>query len=132
MKRKSGFSLLEVSIVLFVMGLTITALLQMFDFSFMRYRSIANGWRKRAMLAETRIWLRQQVINGTVDRINHANLVNSVKTPQGFLFKEIKVTEHDNSALFIKIDYFEDLNKNGTSERSEEGSRLFCFRRRSA
>ncbi len=132
MKRKTGFSLLEISIVLFVMGLTITALLQMFDFSFMRYRAIANGWRQRAMLAEARIWLRKQVMKENIEQITHANLADSVKAPQGFHFKGIKVTEFESSALFIKIDFFEDLNKNGEPDKGEESSRLFCFRRRSA
>lgn len=132
MKIRAGFSLLEVSIVLFVMGLTITALLQMFDFSFMRYRAIANGWRERAMLAETRLWLRKQVMSSSVDQITVANLASSVKPPPGFLFNSLKVTEHDSSTLFIRVDFFEDRNRNGKPDKGEESNRLFCFRRRSA
>jgi len=132
LKIRAGFSLLEVSIVLFVMGLTITALLQMFDFSFMRYRAITNGWRERAMMAETRLWLRKQVINSSLEQITIANLANSVKAPTGFSFNKLKVTEHDDSTLFIRVDFFEDRNKNGRPDKGEEGNRLFCFRRRSA
>lgn len=132
MKRNSGFSLLEITVVIFVMGLTITALLQMFDFSHLRYKAIARGWQERALLAETRIWIRSRVLNSESDKITLKSFTDEVKIPAGFLIETIKIVKREGATLFVKVEYADDMNRNGKAEPREISSRLFCFRGRSA
>ncbi len=132
MTGKQGFSLLEISIVIFIMGLTITALLQMFDWSHIRYREIANGWQERVFLAEVRLWLRERVMNSEFAVIDKKTLSTAIKAPENFKFAEVDLTQHDPATVFIRVGYFYDQNRNNKAETSESASRLFCFRRRSA
>lgn len=132
MTSKKGFSLLEISIVIFIMGMTITALLQMFDWSHIRYREIAKGWQERVFLAEVRLWLRERVMQSDLNAIDKKSLSNAIKVPENFKFSEIKLIQHDSATVFIRVSYFDDLNRNGKAENRESSSRLFCFRRRSA
>ncbi len=132
MKKNDGFSLLEVTVVIFVMGLTITALLQMFDFSHLRYRAISKGWQERALMAETRVWLRNRVMNSDVENINLKTFLNEVRIPKGFLIATVEIVRRDGPTLFIKVEYADDINRNGKADPKESTSRLFCFRGRSA
>ena len=59
---KKAFSLLEVTISMFIMGLTITALLNLLDWSNLKYKASANSWKERNCFTETRIWLRNQIL----------------------------------------------------------------------
>lgn len=131
MRSKTGFSLLEISLVIFIMGLTITALLQMLDWSHLRYREISRGWQQRAGLAEIRVWLREKVTNAELAALNVKAINEAIRLPAGFLISELKVTKHDDATYFIKLGYFEDRNRNGKPESNEMNDRLFCFRRRS-
>ena len=132
MSFRRGFSLLEITLVMLVMGLTITALLQMFEWSHMRYREISRGWQLRASLAESRIWLRDKVFAAEIAAITITNLTNSLKLPENCFINNIKVTSHDEATLMIKLDICDDKNRNGQPDSNELHSRLFCFRRRSA
>lgn len=132
MRFRHGFSLLEISLVIFIMGLTITALLQMFDWSHMRYREISHGWQQRAGLADIRVWLREKVMSAEFAALNPETLSKTVRLPAGFFVNEVKVSNHDQETYFVKLGYFEDRNRNGKPESTEQMSRLFCFRRRSA
>ncbi len=131
MIKRRGFSLLEISIVIFIMGLTITALLQMFDWSHMRYREISYGWQQRAGFADIRVWLRNQVNSTDAISLDVTSLNRSVKLPPGYFVDKLKVTKHDETTLFINLELCEDRNRNGKAESGETTSRLFCFRRRS-
>lgn len=132
MTGRRGFSLLEISLVIFIMGLTITALLQMFEWSHMRYREISLGWQQRAGMAEIRVWLRDKIGAAETAKLDAASLNSSVKLPSGYFVSQLKITRHDADTCFIKLDLCEDRNHNGKAEEQETTSRLFCFRRRSA
>jgi len=132
MTERKGFSLLEITVVMLIMGLTITALLQMFDWSQMRYSEISRGWQQRAGLAEVRLWLRERVINSECDLINTENLANAVRLPQGMRIAGVRLREHNDHTWFITLDYFDDRNRNQKPDPGESETRLFCFRGRSA
>ena len=129
---KKGFSLLEVTVSIFVMGLTVTALLNLLNWSNMKYKVSATSWKERTCLTEARIWVRNQILNNNENNISLKNMNNDIKCPLGFKYNELKVTKHDDDTYFIKISVFEDRNNNGIADSSEKTDRLFCFRRRSA
>ncbi|MDD3145795.1 MAG: prepilin-type N-terminal cleavage/methylation domain-containing protein [Candidatus Riflebacteria bacterium] len=131
MTCRRGFSLLEITLVIFIMGLTITALLQMFEWSHMRYREISRGWQQRAGMAEIRVWLRDKVIAAETGSLNATNLNQAVKLPAGYFVNDLKLTQHDPETWFIRLDLCEDRNRNGLADNTETTPRLFCFRRRS-
>jgi prepilin-type N-terminal cleavage/methylation domain-containing protein len=129
---RKGFSLLEITVVMLIMGLTITALLQMFDWSQMRYSEISRGWQRRAGLTEVRLWLRDKIIHSDFDNISAENLANAVRLPAGMHIAKLKMREHNDNTWFITLDYFDDRNRNQKADPGEAATRLFCFRGRSA
>ena len=129
---KKGFSLLEVTVSIFIMGLTVTALLNILNWSNIKYNASANSWKERTCLTEARIWLRNQILNKDESNINVKLLSQNVKCPNGFGYYDLKITKHDDNTFFIKIGVFEDKNHNGTADSDETTTRLFCFRRRTA
>ncbi len=129
---KKGFSLIEIVISLFVMGLTITALLNVLDWSNKKYNQSSTEWKERTCLTEARLWLRNQILNSNEVELSLKKLSDSVKCPYGFAYNELKITKQDGNTYFIKIGVYEDKNRNGTADANEITSRLYCFRRRSA
>ena len=129
---KKGFSLLEIVISMFVMGLTITALLNVLSWSNKKYNLSSTEWKERTCLTEARIWLRSQILSNNEVDLSLKKLSEAVKCPSGFAYNELKITKHDENTLFIKIGVYEDKNRNGTADSNEITSRLYCFRRRSA
>lgn len=132
MTGRHGFSLLEITIVMLIMGLTITALLQMFDWSQMRYRDISRGWQCRAGLTEIRLWLRNRVLHSECDQITVNNLIEAVRLPTGMHIAGLKLRPHNDGTWFITLDFFDDRNRNGNADPGEAETRLFCFRGRAA
>ena len=129
---KKGFSLLEVTISIFIMGLTITALLNVLNWSNIKYNLSANSWKERTCLTEARIWLRNQIIKNEENNLSLKSLIQNIKCPAGFGYNDLKITKHDDNTYFIKISIFEDKNHNGKADSNETTTRLFCFRRRTA
>ncbi len=127
-----GFTLLEVTICIFVMGLTVTALLNLLNWSTTKYAVVASSWKARSCLTEARIWLRNKITYENTTKLSLKNLSEEVKCPVGFNYKELTVTKHDNDTFFIKLSIYEDKNHNGIADPDETTNRLFCFRRRSA
>ena len=132
MTCKRGFSLLEITVVMLIMGLTITALLQMFDWSQMRYADISRGWQKRAGLTEIRLWLRDRIMHAEADKITIANLEKAVRLPAGLRIASLRLRPHNDNTWFITVDYFDDRNRNNKPDPGESATRLFCFRGRAA
>lgn len=133
LKDRLGFSLLEVSVVIFVMGITITALLQMFEFGHLRYNAISSGLKTRSTMAEIRVWLRDKVANSQIEAINLNNLHKQINFPGQFRCGDLKISNYDADTYFIQLQVFEDRNSNGKAEKSESSEqKLFCFRRRNA
>ncbi|MEW6711650.1 MAG: prepilin-type N-terminal cleavage/methylation domain-containing protein [Candidatus Riflebacteria bacterium] len=131
MKNTAGFSLLEISIVIFVMGITITALLQMFELGHLRYNAISAGQKLRSGLAEIRVWLRNRVAMAEIEQITVENLQKNVSLADGFRCTDLKISNYDSATYFIQLQLFEDRNRNGNPDPSETGEKkLFCFRRR--
>ena len=130
---KKGFSLLEVTVSILIMGLTVTALLNILNWSNIKYSVSANSWKERTCLTEARVWLRNQILNKNESNITKKLLSQNVKCPNGFGYSDLVVTKHDNDTFFIKLGVFEDKNHNGTADSDETTTtRLFCFRRRAA
>ncbi len=129
---KKGFSLLEVTVSIFIMGLTVTALLNLLNWSNIKYNVSANSWKERTCLTEARLWLRNQILAKDESNISLKQMSQSIKCPSGFGYNELKVTKHDNDTYFVKISIFEDKNRNGIADSDETTTRLFCFRRRVA
>lgn len=132
MKAKKGFSLLEVTVAMIVMGMTTVALLNILQWSNGNYKAISTGWRERAMFTDVRTWLRDQILEKNNADINLARLNESVKCPDGYRYNELTVSKHDENTFFVKLGIFEDRNNNGKADSDEITNRLFCFRRRTA
>lgn len=132
MKVKSGFSLLEVTISILVLGLTVTALLNLLEWSNIKYRSISTDWKERACLTEARTWLRDKITNNEETALNLDKINESLNCPEGYKFNELSVIMHDKNTYFVKLGVYEDRNHNGIADNEEITARLFCFRRRSA
>lgn len=131
MKKNRGFSLLEVSIVIFIMGIAITALLQMFELGHFRYNAISSGLKSRSAFAEIRIWLRDMVASARFDEISLENLHKQISLSSGFRCTDLKISNYDQDTFFIQLRLFEDRNNNGKPDKSENSEhKLFCFRRR--
>lgn len=132
-KKKNGFSLLEVTVVIFIMGLTINALLQMFELGHLRYNAISTGWKSRSTLSELRVWLRDKVSRAQIQDINLENLNKEIKLSENFKLTDLKISKYASDTFFIHLNVFEDRNKNGKPDKTEANmQRLFCFRRRAA
>jgi len=130
---KSGFSLLEVTVVMFVMGLTITALLQLFQWGFVRYGLFADDWKKRAFFSEMRIWLRHEVADANSNQIRLASLPKHILGHSSIRVADLGVRNQASGTVFITINAFDDKNKNGKPEKNERyPTRLFCFNKRSS
>jgi prepilin-type N-terminal cleavage/methylation domain-containing protein len=126
-----GFSLLEVSVVIFIMGIAITALLQMLDYGHLRYNDISTGWKKRVALTEIRVWLRNKVTISKINDINFENINEQIKLPGNFTLASISVSGYDTDTYFIKLHIFDDRNGDKKVNKSEASvKKLFCFRRR--
>ncbi|MDN5279125.1 MAG: hypothetical protein PWR01_3090 [Clostridiales bacterium] len=131
-RQRTGFSLLEVTVVIFVMGLTITALLQMFELGHLRYNSIAQGFESRTNLTELRIWLRDKVARAEIDQITLDNIEREMNFSGQFKLTDLKINNYDQETFFISLMLFEDRNLNNSVDKSENSvQRLYCFRRRS-
>lgn len=133
MKRgRIGFSLLEISIVIFIMGITITALLQMLEFGHLRYNTISSGIAGRSAFAEARLWLRDKIVTADLDQIKIDSLQRGTRISSGFRFTGLKVKQYDDDTFLIQLGLFEDRNNNGNPDKNEFfEQKLFCFRRRS-
>lgn len=130
MKAKKGFSLLEVTVAMIAMGMTVVALLNILQWSNSNYKSISMGWKERAMFTDVRTWLRDQILDKNNADITLEKLNESVKCPDGYHYKELTVSKHDENTFFVKLGIFEDRNNNGKADSDEVSNRLFCFRRR--
>ncbi len=127
-----GFSLLEISIVIFIMGITITALLQMLEFGHLRYNAISSGIAGRSAFAEARLWLRDKIVTADLDQIKIDSLQRGTRISSGFRFTGLKVKQYDDDTFLIQLGLFEDRNNNGNPDKNEFfEQKLFCFRRRS-
>lgn len=126
-----GFSLLEITIAVLVLGLTVTALLQMFEWSHIRYREFTSDWKFNAALSESRIWIRDKVMSSAIDELTPLNLAAAVNLPLHFYVAELRVTNYNENTYFVRIGLFEDRNRNGMPDADETEYRLLCFRRRS-
>jgi Tfp pilus assembly protein PilV len=128
---KKAFSLLEVTVSIFIMGLTVVALLNLLTWSNSNYKEFTTSWKERNCLTEARIWLRNQIINNNENNLNLKSLNNNVKCPSGFGYNHLEIKKHDVNTFFIKVSVYEDKNNNGVADSNETTSRLFCFRKRS-
>ena len=126
--NNKGFSLLEITVAVLALGLTVTALLQMFDFSFSRYAHFSSDWKYNAFIAESRQWLRNKIVTGQAELINEKTLKRSVRFPDSFQILDLAINNYDASTYFVTISINKDKRKNIAKEDSE--TMLFCFRKR--
>lgn len=131
MKAKRGFSLLEITVAILIVGLTVTALVNFLDWSILKYRTLTSSWKERACLSDAKNWLRKQITIENQDNLSLKSLNESVSCPSGFAFNELTLIKQDNETFFIKLGIFEDRNRNNMADKDETTGRLFCFLRRS-
>lgn len=128
---KSGFSLLEVTVVMLVMGLTITALLQLFQWGFIRYAVYTDGLKNREFLSDTRIWLRKKIASSVLSGLNKNELIKEIPLENDVKISELKLRNYASDTVFVTLNIYNDKNENGKQENNEKlPQRLFCFRRR--
>lgn len=130
MKANKGFSLLEVTIAILTMGLTVAALLNVLQWSNLNYKSVSTNWKERALFTEVRLWLRKQILIQNNQSPTLTQLEKEVKCPDGYFYKELTVTRDNSKAYFIKLGIYEDRNNNQKADSDEVTNRLFCFMRR--
>jgi len=128
---KSGFSLLEVTVVMFVMGLTITALLQLFQWGFIRYAIYTDGLKNREFLSDTRVWLRKKISSSVLSDLNQNELIKEIPLKDDVKISELKLRNYASDTVFVTLNIYNDKNGNGKQENNEKlPKRMFCFRGR--
>lgn len=132
MKVKKGFSLLEVTVCILIMGFTITALLNTLQWGNDNYNEISASWKLRSLYADIRVWLRENITQNNNSALTIEELKSNIKCPKGFQYNELTITKHDNDTYFVKLGIYHDKNQNGKADSDETINRLFCFRRRTA
>lgn len=129
MKLKKGFTLIELTVALLAMGFTAAALLNMLDFSLLRFNSFNTGRKTEASFTEIRMILREIFTQGNLSGLNRHHLDERLNLPTGFYLKSIQTTPWQNGA-FVNIKIYEDKNRNNAPDPNEISSRLFFFRKR--
>ncbi|MGM0598750.1 MAG: type II secretion system protein [Candidatus Rifleibacteriota bacterium] len=132
-KKNRGFSLVEITVVIFIMGITIAGLLQLFDLGHLRYNSIRNGLKSRALLTEIKVFLRNKIACNEIQNISTPNILKAVNFPDLYKLNKLKIDKYASDTYFINISIYEDRNSNKKVDKTENSfKRLFCFRRRSS
>jgi prepilin-type N-terminal cleavage/methylation domain-containing protein len=131
-KNFRGFSLVEITVVIFIMGITIAGLLQLFELGHLRYNSIRTGLKSRALLTEIKVYLRNKVACNDIKNISTPNILEAVNFPDFYKLDKLKIDKYASNTYFINISVYEDRNSNKKVDKTENSfKRLFCFRRRS-
>jgi prepilin-type N-terminal cleavage/methylation domain-containing protein len=135
-KNKQGFSLLELSLVLIISGVTLMALLQMLDLSFIHYKFIDEGFKEAIIMSNARIWLRNQITEKPlspdgIPPINDKELIKALALKDNYVVKEFKLTQHKNKGFFVHLALCHHKNKNQEPGKDGSFSQLFYFRSRS-
>lgn len=118
--------------MLFIMGLTVSALLNVFEFGHKRYLQIVFDMREAIFLSDLHLWLRERVLADTLGDISAQSLKQSVPMQKDIVLNGVKVKQYGSDTYFIAVEYFADYNKNKKPDAFETNKKLFCFRRRSA
>jgi prepilin-type N-terminal cleavage/methylation domain-containing protein len=134
--NRQGFSLLELSLVLVISGLTLMALLQMLDLSYIHYRLIDEGVKESIIMGNARIWLRNQITEKPlspegIPPINDTELIEALNLKDEYVVNEFKLTQHKNQGFFVKLSLCHHKNKNKAPDQEPSFSQLFYFRNRS-
>lgn len=130
MKVKKGFSLLEVTLAILTMGLTVVALLNLLQWSNLNYKNVSTSWKVNELEGEIRVWLREQILTQNNSNPSLEQLKKHIKCPKGFKYSELTVRQHDSNTSLVKLGIYEDKNNNNKADSDEITTRLFCFRRR--
>lgn len=132
-KKLRGFSLVEVTVVIFIMGITIAGLLQMFEIGHLRYNSIRDGLKTRALLTEIKVYLRNEIACNNIQNISTPEILKAVSFPDLYKLNKLKINKYASDTYFINVSIYEDRNENKKVDKTENTyKRLFCFRRRSS
>ncbi|RCK80220.1 MAG: hypothetical protein OZSIB_3402 [Candidatus Ozemobacter sibiricus] len=116
MSRHGGFSLLEVTIAMFILGLSVTGLLNLLRFGQLQYAAFDAGWRERQAIAALHRQFRRAAASGGLASLTlPLNL-----TEQGLVrVATWSWTPHPPQAVFVQARLFADRNRNGRPETSE-------------
>ncbi len=116
MKRRTGFSLLEVTIAVFILGLSVTGLLNLIRLGHLRYAALDAGWRERQVVATLHRQFRRAVASGGL-----ASLTLPVNLTDQGLVRVATWTwaPYPPEAVFVQARLFEDRNRNGRPEATE-------------
>ncbi|MBF0498532.1 MAG: prepilin-type N-terminal cleavage/methylation domain-containing protein [Candidatus Riflebacteria bacterium] len=142
----AGFTLIEVSISLLIMGLAISGLLDLLHWGQLRYTTIERDSRTRMAVAEIRRSVRKAIITGHLPlEVRDGKLVDtdslsadhqSTQTRPGELAETLRIASiavrpYDTQSVFVKLDLFDDLNHDGRIQSVERlPSTVWCFRLR--
>jgi prepilin-type N-terminal cleavage/methylation domain-containing protein len=130
-RSRTGFSLLEVLVVLMIMGLATQGLLQLLHWGHLRYRTLSDGWQERAILTSCRTTLRRELARpGPHPGDEEIRRILDIRAP--WAVAELSVKQYAQGAVFVRIVLYRDRNGNGRPDPAEQTSPLFvCFQRRS-
>ncbi len=134
-KKNLGFSLLELTIVMLISGLTLMALLQMLDLSFIHYKFIDEEFKENIIMSNARIWLRSKISENPLSpeglpKISTNDLTQALNLEENFFIHEFKLSLHKNHGFFVRLSLCHDKNNNQIAEENECFSKLFYFRNR--
>jgi|GEM_PF-1662151 len=127
---KSGFTLIEVVVSLLIMGISVSGLLNLFQWGQQRYSALTKSWRTRTAVGDFQRFLRQQICSGDIASLS----IGLIEKEATFLKSNLRLTSftvkpYTNGGVFVSAGLYEDFDKNGKVNRGEElPPVLWCFR----
>ncbi len=128
MTRRGGFSLLEITVALLILGLSVTGLLNLLQFGQLRYGAIDAGWRQRQLLTALQRRFRAAATTGAIASLTLPDLTAAAG--------RLRVATWSWSpcppdAVFVQARLFDDRNRNGRADPVEAlPAQIWVFRTR--
>ena len=132
MNKKTGFSLIEITIATLAMGLTITALLDFFNWTLIRYREENSDRSIRSAVSTLKLKLRELPESTDPASLDTKSIAKLVALPENIFVNSVKIRTYSKDTWLVSIELYEDKNRNSIAESTEIQKELFCIRRRSA
>lgn len=131
-RSPGGFTLVEALVAMIAMGLSITGILNLFQWGNMRYLSVNRSARYQGAVLSIRRHLRMAISRNELSALSREELEKAVELPERFRIAETSLKSYGKEGVFVSFTLFEDRNGNGVSEESELFQpTLVCFRIRS-
>lgn len=125
-----GFSLLEISIAMLVMGLSVSGLLTLMQYGQLRYGALDSGWRYRQEIDRLHRFFRSAVARG--DPLETLVAPPRPEPTGGVRLASWTWAAQPPDSVFVQARLYEDRNRNGREEVAERISpQVWVFRVRS-